>query len=612
MRRRAALLALAGLLLTLAGCGVAGETRITRDHDAARRGLESGDRDLAVPRTREQSTSPEQAVANYLRAVAGDREHAVDRVRDFLLPEARGTFNPPAEVVVVRQLNDLVPSLRGGNSYEVPVRLQPVGVLTEQGAIRPLASDQRAVIEYTFVVSPGEAVQQPGYYLSKPYERLLLSTSALAPVTSGPADQDTNVLYRAHVLYFWDTQLRTLVPDLRYLPRSTPAAQRPTEVVRRLLTGPSDWLGSTVQPPPPGADMRGSVVVKGGRMVVDLNAKATPPGGISPEKLLAQLRWSLWDWHQGSITLQIEGQEKASDGSPSAYISDNPAFELTSDPDMFCIADGVVLAECVDPARSGAPVILRSPFNRDVRSAAISRRGNSWYAALVQAVGTRRALVVGHAGPGDTDPAYVQSGLTARAMSRPVWLGRGETRIAGLVAADGQLYVFDASGRTTVLPTGVTGIQTVAVAPDARRIAFIANNEVYVASLSPQRDRFAVGVPQRLPTTVSGLTGVGFSRPDRLVVAGTRFLAELSVDGAIEDRFHDLGDVKVTGISVHPDNPENGPTRGEILVEIGDTARQVYASRTLQIIWQGPAPTSPPPGGKPPTPPRVTAAFFEG
>lgn len=618
--RRGRLAAALAVALLVGGCGVAGETGVTRDHIARRGLLESGNPDVAEPRKREQSGSPEELVTNYLRAAAGEPKTAIDRVRAFMPPGVAATFNPsPPGILVVRQLDDPVVSPEpGGGGSTVSVRLQPVGILTEQGAIRPVPPEEQSTIQYPFrVVDAGP--EQRGSYLSNPYPRLLLSTTAF----DGRPGQDPEVLYREHLLYFWDTGSRTLVPDLRYLPRSIPAALRPTEVVRRLAAGPSEWLGNAVQSLPSGTDVRGNVVLKDGRLAVDLNAKAIAADGLSARQILAQLRWSLWNLHYGPIVLQIEGQERASDdGDSDAYLNDNPAWALSPTPDAFCVADGVVVAGCTTAEPGPAPLVLRSETNRGVVSAAVT--GDDRYAALVRRSGGKRpTLVVGRMDPGEAAPTYVPVALTAATIARPVWLNRVSPRPEGLVVADGRLYHFDSAGAARPLPVaGVSGIQAVAAAPDGRRIAFIAGGSVYVAPLSIQAagGALAVGRPQRLETTLDGLTAVGFSRPERLVVSGTvagkGWLAELSVDGAIEDRFHSVGDAKVTALAAYADNPANSSTRGPVMVELDRVASyQVFATQLRSIQWRPPGPSATlAPGqntGRDPSPINVTAPFFE-
>lgn len=599
----AALLAVA---LLLGGCGVARDSGVVGDKLGPQRGLGSGGEDLAVASERNDTLDRKQFVTNFLRAAAGDYQSAVDRVRKFVLPGVAEGWKPPGDPLVVRQVGDFGQSPPANGSTRVSVTLQPVGRLTDQGAIEPVGQNERALIRRDFNVEPGDD-RQGGLFLRDPPKEVYLLTSALTPALVG-VTSDNDVLYRPHLLYFWDPDYDRLVPDLRYLPRTLPKQQRPTEVVRRLLAGPSNFLKEArVQALPAGTDLRGNVVLEDGTLVVDVSLKATT---VPIDRLMAQLRWSLWDQHEGPIRLLVEGQLKAEDAPPTGPHAENPATALATSPVMFCVADGVVLSQCKDQAAQEPPPILATPENRSVRKAAITTRADGMYGALVKTDPKGLSLRVGTAKPGEKI-TYVTVGSPADTMSRPVWLSTATQPGAaqGMIAADGRLYLFGADGKRTRLDGVPSNVTDVAAAPDGRRIAFIAGGQVYVAALA-LRPEPAVVYWRQLATSLTGLEGVAWTRPDRMVVAGAGKLAELTIDGALEEKLDTPTDNStVTQLVAHPDNPMDGSSQGPIMVELNN-ALSYHVFGSLQQIQKTGTPVPSPAPTPPAEAPTVLAPFF--
>jgi hypothetical protein len=178
-----------------------------------------------------------------------------------------------------------------------------------------------------------------------------------------------------------------------------------------------------------------------------------------------------------------------------------------------------------------------------------------------------------------------------------------------LVAADGRLYRIVAGEkdvtwldvRSSAGDASLGGITAVAVAPDARRVALIANGLLYVAPVLLGSDhRITIGPTHRLSTTpLSALTGAAFDAQDRLVVAGregghNRFV-EFDLDGLLEKTFEATSDSVVSQLTAYPEGPDRPhTTRGPVRIEAGGKAYEVY-SATLQQI-KGPVAPSAAPG----------------
>jgi hypothetical protein len=101
-----------------------------------------------------------------------------------------------------------------------------------------------------------------------------------------------NVLFEPVSIYFWDSTLSYLVPDLRWFPTRAALA---TRVTNALLKGPSPWLAPSVQTMiPEGTKLNiNSVTVTQGSANVDLSVKALEiPESLRPflkSQLLATL-----------------------------------------------------------------------------------------------------------------------------------------------------------------------------------------------------------------------------------------------------------------------------------------------------------------------------------
>src|SRR5690606_36036544 len=193
-----------------------------------------------------------------------------------------------------------------------------------------------------------------------------------------------------------------------------------------------------------------------------------------------------------------------------------------------------------------------------------------------------------------TVDGIVGTDLTAGAMSRPVWLSHPSG--TGLVVADGTLYRF-AAGQTAVQGVVVPGlsrrITALSVAPDGRRLALVADGELWVASLVRRADGVGVNRPQRLPTRLADVSGVAFIQEHWIAIIGRdrdegrSVLVEVTVDGAYEQELPngDLGAPQtVTNLVGYPGDPENFNPRGSLMYEFeGYAVRYDYPSGPSKI-----------------------------
>jgi hypothetical protein len=536
VRRRLVPVLLAGVL-AVAGCGVPTTSGVQYVGPGPATGPESPDEGEPPP-SADDATTPEAQVENFLQAAAGHPDGADDRVSAFLRSSDRERWQPEEEIRVVRLLQTFVTPDAGGG-WRVRLNVQPVGTLHRLGYLDAATGGQTS---YEFrVVSEGSPDgdargESPRLRIADPPAVILLADTALT---------DERYYYPTPI-YFWDNaEHNALVPDLRWLPQAgEPADQHPFTVLEWLREGPAPSL-SRLQDLPLDTQAVGPPVWEGNRLVVNLNATVADQRDL--DDLGTQLAWSLVQLRDGAeLELQLDGQRQ--DFRP------RPRTWMEAEPVRMAVLDGVI-RQVSGGARASFPV-LNGDVNAGVLAGALARDGR--LAALVRedpAAGQRLSAVRAddRAGPVET-----ATGLTAGQIGQPIWLRTGGAPL-GLVVADGDLYRFTAAeGSADQLSvSGLAGqITAVAVAPERRRVALIADDELYVASLQLDGEAAIVLAPRALPTTPQNLAGVAFSHENRLVVAGERGgrvgLYSLTVDGGQESQLGDLGDASVVTLVAHP------------------------------------------------------------
>ncbi|MEQ4304917.1 LpqB family beta-propeller domain-containing protein [Plantactinospora sp. B6F1] len=533
-RRRIALGAVAMLLSGLAACGIPGESDVRIDGKGPVADAAPADRPAARPPGRTASGSdPETFAKNFLTAAAGEAGEAYKRVNEYILEGAR--FDSKAEkgdinVVRVEPGGIQVTQNKDGTS-KVIVTVQQVGVLRANGSIgEPVQQDT----SYSFVVGAAPTDPGPGgglWVLEKP-QVLLMTDDAL---------QD---YYQEHTIYFWNTNGTSLVPDLRYLPRTVPVQRHATAVLEWLTGGPSEWLKSAVALPE-GTSPVGNVPApeEGGRLEINLAVKA---GALETERdlerLFTQIVWSLRTNQllDNELELKIQNQSKMIEVAAD-YRRDNPLYELDGAAARYGVFAGRIYP-LTSPGEPN-PVPIPAAENHDIVTAGLSRNRDDVAVALVVRDGDSLRLRTG------TGPGVASSLLTSEEkyddISRPVWLK--EALIGGpvgLVVAEGRLWTFTA-GNPRLTRVSFSGadlsVTAVAASLDGNRIAFVSGGRLYVAGVRPIDGGLNVELPRQLATSLHSLSAVDWFGENLLVVAGldgedAKAINRINVDGTLESR----------------------------------------------------------------------------
>jgi hypothetical protein len=502
--------------------------------------------------TRDASSDPDQFARYFLQAAAGDPETAVNRVKEFLSPEARAAFKPTSKAVQVVRLVEN-PLYTPGDNY-VTLTIQQVGQLQSNGLLDPTSDPKPEKLNINFDRVPG----QTGLFVTKAPPVLLLSDVALS------------TFYQRHTIYFWNNQYTGLVPDVRYMPVSVPTVQQPTTILNWLTAGPADWLQDAVQPLPQGAAASGNIpAINNNRLVITLNAQTVPPDDPKAlDRLRQQLQWSLRPLEPQTLELRIEHQDPVS-FTRAAYQDSNAASRLADVPERFVIYNGVIRRLSESPRAVNAVPVLKPDANRGIQSAAMSTSGSHTFAAVVVGANGGQTLRVASAPVDSEADLRVVKGVSG-SLGHPAWAittPGSATGAVGLITANGRLYSFGPDG-SPAQPVEWQGgdpgpIAAVSVAPDGYRVALVSRGKLYRAVLTAGGDGIALTTPEQiLPPGLRSLSAVAWSSEGWLAVAGVLTennrvsVMDTTIDGAIPyTRLSDIGKKPVTYLTAYPANP---------------------------------------------------------
>jgi hypothetical protein len=586
--------------LLLGGCGIPDETPVLTVGRAPALGISSGGDIAPTQHTREDTLDKALFVRYYLEAAAGDPDDALKRAKAFLAPSAANTFKAPPTIRVVHLAE---PPLNNPGSDEVTLRYQVVGTLGHNGILEPTADGK--VEESTLLV--GDVSGKSGLFLQDkvpPY--LMISDTALA------------AFYDQRTIYFWNTEHTGLVPDVRYMPLTVPAEQRPTMILNWLVDGPADWLRDAVDRLPTGTAVIGNVPAKSNdKLQINLNDQAVPADDPrARDRLRRQLQWSLRPELPKTLELRI-GRADPNVYSDTDYLTSNFAYRLADEPERFVVYDGHV-KRLAASTRPSAPVpVLTAADNRNVYTAALSSSGAEDFAALVVGdANGKQSLRVGRAHPGQ-QAALKKVDLPAP-IGHPSWaVTPDDTRsdAVGLVPANGALYSFTAAGAVQKVdwagaPSHITAVS---IAPDGDRVALLAGGRLYLTALTTSGDGMQLSDPRLIRTLLlREITAVDWSSEGWLAVAGVKpqvengrvAVMDMTIDGAQRsERVTDLGDERVTYLTAYPANPTTSQHADSVSYVAGNAAYDALQTALRITASDLAEPVANPPAGVAPTAP---------
>jgi hypothetical protein len=510
----------AALVLVLAGgCGVSQTSGPADLGDAAvARPFSSGI--VKEPPSADGASSPVDLVTRYLQAGVGADEKAVERVRRFFV--AGSTWRSPSPALtVVRLIGPLEPRLQqGGNRYVVSARALRVGTLTA-GAFEPRPDPRPDTLRFT-VVGQGSPTQ---WRLEKAEDGLMIGDTTLESH------------YQPSPVYFWNSDRTHLVPDLRYVPLTMGVSERLNQVVEWQLDSPSPLLVPAVYFRP-NVKLKERVAASGGSVVVNLSSGAASDDRKVLQDLTDQLRWTLQAYVNRPLELRIEGQKQDVDGAGAGYLARNTAA-VSREPALFSL-DKDPGGKVVSKSGLRPLPILGKKGNENVSYAAVSPEPYN-VAAFVGLNG--RKLTIARTGTSEQDVGKVTetivNGLPGT-IGRPVWIPSKESE-QFLVPAGGRLWVVESGNKTpraNVTPSGITGVTSVSVSPDGRRVALVARGRAFVSPLVVDGGAVQIPSQRELVPESMRVSAVAWVSETKVLVAGANSAGKAALfrstaDGAV-------------------------------------------------------------------------------
>jgi len=546
----------------LAGCGLPASGPATTVEEVPRDS--AGDSYNESLPTLGPTVDAEETVLNFLGSAAGDWANRDERLNKFVRSEATWS-EPSAGMPLVRLNSDKATATSSSTtSATVEVTGTIVGVYNQYGQVKKASGDTQYSREFKL----SRDFSSDHWHIDSPPEQVVVDDEIFAN------------RYLAQPLYFPATSdaTGTLVPDLRWIPKSlSDTGVRYERLLDWLLTGPSEWLESSVSSGIPTGTSREAISVTEDGVVVEISARSATSPVDKYETISAQIAWTLGLESDQQLTLVVDGREQLqSQVSEWAQYNRAPGRDDTGeDRDLiYYIENGAVKSATPDAPFAGA-----AP--EGLQEAALEPGGNRM--AAVVFTGGMYSLVVGT--PGELERV---DGFATATLSDPQWVDRSKL----LVLADGEPTMVRISTGESVrvsmseLDSTITAIS---LAPDARRLAFVADGRTYVAPISYTDDFAAkLGEPQRVGLNVTDVRDVGWSQETHVVMIGAvpdaeEWLWQVSIDNAyqiqVEGTKTSTTGAVADSLAVRCNSPQRSPAVGQpLVVSVGGSIARVYTA----------------------------------
>ncbi|CAM3336529.1 LpqB family beta-propeller domain-containing protein [Stackebrandtia soli] len=558
--------------VALAGCGVpgSGDAMVVEE---VNHGDDSGDSgNITSPPS--PTTDAVTTVENFLRAAPGDPNSRDERLDRFV--DEAGEWSEPAAGIQIVRLSH-IPELSGTDALtEVSVTAtgSVIGVYGQHGQVVRSAGGTEYEVEFLL----RRDTPDTRWKLVDPPSQVTMDDKAFS----------SN--YKAQPLYFparGDSGV--LVPDLRWVPNfQNDSGTKYAQLADWLLQGPSDWISTTVSSAfPAGMVRRSSVTVDGDEVSIDLSTENVTGKADQYRTMSAQLAWSLGLKEDDHLSLFIDGQDRLSEkvstwsGRSRAPVNDEPLVDREL---VYYISDGKVQS-----ADETAP--FAGEHADGLRDAVLEPRGRRMAAVIND--GSDAALLVGT--PGELEQV---EGFKAGSLEDPQWLDRERL----LVLADGRptVVTIDTGAASTITATTLgDSPRQFALAPDARRLAYVSDGHAFVVPVvhtDDDRTPISFGEPRRVGTNISAVVDVGWSQETQLLIVGEvpgaqEWLWKAFIDNATEDKMDGTAGSAITkadGLVVRCHPPKMPGTVGQpVVVEITGSILRVYVDQVKQIFVTG-------------------------
>lgn len=287
---------LLALAITLSGCaGIPQSSQVYYGEEVTED--ESTQFVRVIARPPSNGMNPEEIVRGFLDACADPSEN-YGIARQYLAVESAGEWNPATGI----EIYDASTIDVSGTSPNLTVGARKLGNISDLG--RYQSADAGAQVSESFELEQDPAGQWRIVNLS---DGILLS--------SGDVDRS----FRSFPIYFFNTELTTLITDTVMVPVSNSGAA--TSLVRSLLEGPSPFLSPVATSAfPIGTTLTyGSVPITNGIAQVDLSNEILGADEVTRGALSAQLVWTLAILaNVSAVQISVSGQplEVANSSAP--------------------------------------------------------------------------------------------------------------------------------------------------------------------------------------------------------------------------------------------------------------------------------------------------------
>lgn len=433
-----------------------------------------GPQNLSEPPTPQSGQAPDQVVRGFIAASA---DNSFDQsqgkpfalARPFLTARAAEGWQPAKlRIVVVGDDYALSQDKDDPNTYTLVAR--QVGVLAVDKSYTA-ASAGADPLRIHVVEVDGE------WRIDVPPTALVITVS----------DFSANYLERS--VYFLNSTGTNLVPDLRYLPRSSTEAVRADRLVSMLLSGPSARLTSGVTSMLSGAArLAANVVIDSAGVVrVDLSGVVLSTDRAR-QALAAQLAWTVRS--EGTVAITVDGTPLdpaqptliySADTTASFDPDTTPATGQTAARDPYYLDSSGRIVSLVD----GKAMWGQWGIRGGVQSAAMSAATVA--VAAVVADGDSQQLRIGH--PLDRSEGETTV-LTAQTLTRPSWDRFGnEVWVVQNGDTNPQVIRLTISGQVAQQVVSVPGLEKLGpvtdlqLSPDGVRVAVVADRSLYLGTI---------------------------------------------------------------------------------------------------------------------------------
>lgn len=440
--------------------------------------------------------TPEEIVRGFLDASA-DPSDNYGIARQYLDVESAGDWNPLTGIEIYEPSTIEVSE----SSPTLTVSAAKLGTISDLG--RYQSSDPGAQISKSFELKKDAGGE---WRISKPNDGILLS--------SGDVDRS----FRSFPIYFFDTELESLITDNVLVPVSNSGAA--TTLVRSLLDGPSPYLSPVATSAfPVGTTLTyGSVPITNGVAEVDLSDEILGADEATRQAISAQLVWTLNVLpNVSAVQISVSGQPLAlSNIGALQTIQDWQNLSTLPNPEatnlnvirnekIFSVANGSDNLKYIAPA----PLVFASPNATETRIATVTA--------------DRKSLQV-------TNTSESQFEVVAQGdqISKPTWDRDGNIYFSD--AGQGVREVLsDGTLRPVLVDVSTLGtkdqVKQVAVAGDGVRVAVVLSNGIQDviavgAIFKTDSETRIIGL-HRIERSITSVRDIVWSSPTSVAVIGS-------------------------------------------------------------------------------------------